>query len=54
MLCSLDGTMRLLDLLTGSPLMPIITLTTAAIQCAFVSICASYKEHYYYLLLLIL
>ncbi|KAI8116695.1 HIRA-like protein [Lucilia cuprina] len=35
MLCSLDGSMRLLDLQTGSPLMPIISLTTAAIQCAF-------------------
>ncbi|KAM7348901.1 histone cell cycle regulator-like protein [Cochliomyia hominivorax] len=35
MLCSLDGTMRLLDLQTASPLMPIISLTTAAIHCAF-------------------
>ncbi|XP_075159096.1 histone cell cycle regulator-like protein [Haematobia irritans] len=35
MLCSLDGSMRLLDLQTGSPLLPVITLTTAAIQCAF-------------------
>ncbi|XP_013116021.1 protein HIRA homolog [Stomoxys calcitrans] len=35
MLCSLDGSMRLLDLQTGAPLLPVITLTTAAIQCAF-------------------
>uniref|UniRef100_A0A1B0G8R1 Protein HIRA n=1 Tax=Glossina morsitans morsitans TaxID=37546 RepID=A0A1B0G8R1_GLOMM len=35
MLCSLDGSMRLLDLHTGSIIMPAISLTTAVIQCAF-------------------
>ncbi|XP_073830443.1 histone cell cycle regulator-like protein [Musca autumnalis] len=35
MLCSLDGSMRLLDLMNGNPLLPVITLSTPAIQCAF-------------------
>ncbi|XP_005185911.2 protein HIRA homolog [Musca domestica] len=35
MLCSLDGSMRLMDLMNGNPLMPVITLSSPAIQCAF-------------------
>ncbi|XP_037935794.1 protein HIRA homolog [Teleopsis dalmanni] len=35
MLCSLDGTMRLLSMPTGISVFPIITLSTAATQCAF-------------------
>lgn len=38
MLCSLDGTVRLLELETGRPLIPAISLTSVATQCAFVSI----------------
>ncbi|XP_061396892.1 protein HIRA homolog [Musca vetustissima] len=35
MLCSLDGSLRLMDLMNGNPLMPVISLSTSAIQCAF-------------------
>lgn len=37
MLCSLDGTLRLLELQTGRPLMPVISLASMSTQCAFVS-----------------
>lgn len=36
-LCSLDGTLRILNMLSGSAVLPVISLTTAAIQCSFVS-----------------
>ncbi|XP_032594146.1 protein HIRA homolog isoform X2 [Drosophila grimshawi] len=37
MLCSLDGSMRLLAMQTGSPVFPAITLTSAALHCTFSS-----------------
>lgn len=43
MLCSLDGTLRLVDMDTGKAKLPVISLSTAAVQCAFVSIiCSKY------------
>lgn len=35
MLCSLDGTLRLVDMDTGKAKLPVISLSTAAVQCAF-------------------
>ncbi|KAL7743061.1 hypothetical protein ACLKA6_005804 [Drosophila palustris] len=35
MLCSLDGSMRLLAMSTGCPIFPAISLTSAAVHCAF-------------------
>ncbi|XP_053948377.1 protein HIRA homolog [Anastrepha ludens] len=35
MLCSLDGTLRLLDMNTGRAKMPVISISSAAVQCAF-------------------
>lgn len=35
MLCSLDGSMRLLAMQTGCPIFPAISLTSAAVHCAF-------------------
>lgn len=35
--CSVDGTLRFLDIKTGALLMPIIKLSCIAVQCSFVS-----------------
>ncbi|XP_067639954.1 protein HIRA homolog isoform X2 [Eurosta solidaginis] len=35
MLCSLDGTLRLMDMKTGVATLPVISISTAAVQCAF-------------------
>ncbi|KAH8284272.1 hypothetical protein KR044_008208, partial [Drosophila immigrans] len=35
MLCSLDGSMRLLSMATGCPVFPAISLNSAAVHCAF-------------------
>lgn len=37
LLCSLDGTVRVLDVWTGVPALPVVQLPTAAVQCCFVS-----------------
>jgi len=37
MLCSLDGSMRLISMETGCPVFPAISLTSSAVHCAFVS-----------------
>ncbi|XP_004518837.1 protein HIRA homolog [Ceratitis capitata] len=35
MLCCLDGTLRLVDISTGKAILPVMGLSTAAVQCAF-------------------
>lgn len=42
--CSIDGTLRFLDIQTGILVLPIVKLPTAAVQCSFVSAHASEPE----------
>lgn len=38
LLCSMDGSIRFLDIHTGSPVLPVMSLTSPVVHCTFVSI----------------